>query len=93
MKIEELKEQLMAGTYYYHKFGLLVKGKVNLVLPIDNNTLNVNFTGGTVDIYTDKIKSVRRPDNIIAKFEWCYKLKNEDNECIGYIGETEKAEP
>lgn len=93
MEIEELKEQLQQGTFYYHKFGLLVKGKVKLVLPIDNDTLNVNFTGGTVDIYMDKIKAVRRPDNIIAKFEWCYKLRNEYDECIGYIGEKVKAEP
>lgn len=49
--MEELKEQLKQGTFYYHKFGLLVKGKVNLVLEMSKDTLNVNFTGGTVDIY------------------------------------------
>lgn len=89
-KLKSVKEQLSKGTFYYHKFGLLVKGKVNLVLEMSKDTLNVNFTGGTVDIYMDKIKSVRRPENIIAKFKWCYQLRNEYNEVIGYIGETEE---
>ena len=86
INIEELKEQLLQGTFYYHKFGLLVKGKVNLVLEVSKDTLNVNFTGGTVDVYIDKIRSIRRPGNIIADFEWCYMLKNEYDDIIGYIG-------
>lgn len=85
---EELKEQLQQGTFYYHKFGLLVKGKVNLILETSKDTLNVSFTGGCVDVYIDKIKPIRRPGNIIANFEYCYMLKNEYDECIGYIGKA-----
>ena len=83
-KDEKLKEQLQQGTFYYHKLGLLVKGKVNIVLQVSNDTLNVNFVGGCVEVY--KIKSVKRPANIIAEFEWCYLLKNEYDDVIGYIG-------
>lgn len=84
--IKKLKRQLQEGTFYYHKFGLLVKGKVNLVLELSENSLNVNFVGGCVDVYADKIKSVKRPSNIIKKYKWCYLLKNEYDEIIGYIG-------
>lgn len=84
--MKELKEQLQQGTFYYHKFGLLVKGKVNVVLQNSETTLNVNFIGGMVDVYIDKLKPVRRPGNIIADFEWCYMLKNEYDDIIGYIG-------
>lgn len=89
MNANELKEQLKNGAFYYYKFGLLIKGKVKMVLQSDDNTLNVNFEGGTVDIYLDTIKPIRRPGNIIEKFKWCYILKNYDDECIGYIGEKE----
>lgn len=89
MDIEELKEQLSYGTFYYHKFGLLIKSKVKIVLQSDKNTLNVSFEGGTADIYIDTIKPIRRPGNIIAKFKWCYILTNYYDECIGYIGEKE----
>lgn len=86
--MEELKEQLQQGTFYYHKFGLLVKGKVNLVLENSETMLNINFTGGLVDVYTDKMTLIKRPGNIIADFEWCYMLKNEYDEIIGYIGKV-----
>ena len=90
VNIEEIKERFQQGTFYYHKFGLLIKGKINLVLKMSNDTLKVNFTSGTVDVYMDKIKSIRRPGNIIADFEWCYMLKNEYDDIIGYIGKREK---
>lgn len=86
INIENLKKQLLQGTFYYHKFGLLVKGNVNLVLEMSKDILNVNFTGGTVGVYIDKITPVKRPGNIIAAFEWCYILKNEYDDVIGYIG-------
>ncbi|NMF04586.1 hypothetical protein ACUH7Y_09705 [Clostridium beijerinckii] len=90
MEIEQLKEQLKEGTFYYHKCGLLVKSEVNLVLEINKDILNVNFTGGCVDVYMDKIEHIRRPENIIAEFKWCYRLRNEYDECIGYIGKIEE---
>ena len=86
MNIEELKQQLKEGTFYFHKFGLIISSKVNLILENSQNTLNISFNGGMVDVYMDKIKPVKRPSNIIEKFVWCYRLKNEWDEEIGYIG-------
>lgn len=88
--IKELKEQLKGGTYYYYKCGLLIKGKVKLVMENSTDILNVTFEGGVVDVYIEKIKLIRRPSNIIEKFEWCYILKNHYNEVLGYIGKAKK---
>jgi len=92
MLIEELKEQLLKGTFYYSKSNLLVKGKIYNVVSYDDGQLEIFFTGGIVDVYKDKLTSIRRPSNIISVFKWCYLLKNEDNENIGYIGEKEREE-
>lgn len=91
--MEELKEQILKGTFYYSKPGaLLVKGKVYNVINYDDGELEIFFTGGIVSIYKDKLKKIRRPADIIGAFKWCYLLKNDDNECIGYIGEKEGKE-
>lgn len=84
--MEELKNQLKQGTFYYHKFGLLVKGKVNFVLEADDNVLEVSFNGGSVTVYLDKIQKVYAPGHVIRVFKWCYLLKNNYGEEIGYIG-------
>ena len=39
-----------------------------------------------MNIYKDKLTKVKRPPNTISIFEWCYKLKIEDDKCLGYIG-------
>ncbi|MBC2459389.1 hypothetical protein [Clostridium beijerinckii] len=90
--MEELKEQLLKGTFYYSNSNILVKGKVYNVISYDDGQLEILFHGGIVDLYKDKLTKVRRPPNIISVFKWCYSLKNDDNECIGYIGEKEGKE-
>jgi len=90
INIEELKEQLQQGTFYYYKSSLLVSGKVYNVVVYEDGELEIFFTGGIVGVYKDKIRAIRRPGNIIDKFKWCYLLKNEDNENIGYIGLKEE---
>ncbi|ALB44591.1 hypothetical protein [Clostridium beijerinckii] len=92
MELEELKEQLLKGTFYHYGSNLLVKGKIYNVINYDDGQLEIFFTGGIVDLYKDKLTEVRRPPNIISVFKWCYSLKNEDNENIGYIGEKEREE-
>lgn len=91
LNIQKLKEQLLQGTFYYSKPGaLLINAKVYNVISYDDGELEIFFTGGIVSIYKDKLKKVKRPPNIISVFKWCYVLKNEDNECIGYIGLKEE---
>lgn len=93
INIEELKEQLLQGTFYYSKPGaLLINAKVYNVISYDDGELEIFFTGGMVSIYKDKLIKVKRPLNIISVLKWCYSLKNEDNENIGHIGEKEREE-
>lgn len=86
LSIQELKEQLQQGTFYRYEPGFFIKSEVKRVVEMEGIFLQISFECGNVDVFTDKIKPVRRPGNIIAKFEWCYMLKNEDGACIGYIG-------
>lgn len=86
INIEELKEQLQQGTFYYSTSNILIKGKIYNVISYDDGQLEIFFTGGIVDLYKNKLTKIRRPPNIIGAFKWCYLLKNEDNENIGYIG-------
>lgn len=88
--MEELKEQLLKGIFYYSKDSLMVEGKVYNIVSYAEGKLEIFFTGGIVGTYQDKIKKVRRPDNILNSFKWCYKLRNENDECIGYIGDIDK---
>ena len=89
-EMEILKQQLEKGTFYYHKFGLLIESEINLVLQVDEGKLTVCFNGGIVDVYRDCIQEVSSPSESLNKFEWCYKLKNYYDETIGYIGEIKK---
>ena len=92
INIEKLKEQLQQGTFYYHKSNLLVKGKVYNIVSYDDGEIEIFFTGGIVSAYKDKVDKIRHPPNIISVFKWCYILKDEYNECVGYIGEKERKE-
>ena len=82
MELEKLKE----GTFYYFMFGMHISSKITevKVWKSDSKTIEIKFEGG--ELYSDKFESVNKPSNVIAKFEWCYKLKNEYGDCIGYIG-------
>lgn len=86
--IQKLKEQLIQGTFYYYIDALFIHAKVKNVCEL-TSCLHIDFEGGAVDVATDKIKPIRRPSNIVEKFNWCYILKSYDNECIGYIGKIQ----
>lgn len=89
MEIKELKEQLLQGTFYYYIDTLLIHAKVKNVCSVGRNSIHIGFEGGAVSAGADKIKPIRRPGNIVERFNWCYILKSYDNECIGYIGKIE----
>ena len=89
MKIQELKEQLSRGTFYYCKPELWIQSKIEQVDIIENDYLMIRFNCGHADAFLKNVKTIKSPDNIDAKFKWCYILRNYDNECIGYIGQTE----
>ena len=87
----ELCKQLKEGTFYFYKFGLLVKLPVAEVIDKEDFiTLNFANNAGHVDVFVEHMQKVRRPGNIIAKFKWCYSLKNDYKDFIGYIGRTEE---
>ncbi|MDK2828323.1 MAG: hypothetical protein PWP67_1128 [Clostridium butyricum] len=89
MEIKELKEQLLKGTFYYYKDTLFIHAKVKNVCSVGKDSIRIDFEDGAVVVNIDRIKPIRRPGNIVERFNWCYILKSYDNECIGYIGETE----
>jgi len=84
--MDNLKEQLSQGTFYFYKFGLLIKTKVVDVIELDEELWQVVLECGNVDVFPKRIKKVRRPSMWINEFEWCYVLKNSYDESIGYIG-------
>ena len=88
--IQELKEQLSKGTFYYCKSELWIQSKIEEVNIIEGDYLMIRFNGGHADAFLKNVKAIRRPANIVKKFNWCYILKNYDNECIGYIGEVQE---
>ena len=88
--IQELKEQLSKGTFYYCKPELWIESKIEEVNIIEDDYLMIRFNGGHADAFLENVKAIRRPGNIVKKFNWCYILKNYDNECIGYIGEVQE---
>lgn len=88
--IKELKEQLLKGTFYYYKDTLLIHSKIKNVCSVGKDSIHIDFEGGAVCVEADKIKPIKRPGNIVEKFNFCYILKSYDNECIGYIGEIER---
>ncbi|NLK23562.1 MAG: hypothetical protein GX309_06185 [Clostridiales bacterium] len=82
-----LKEQLSKGTFYYSNFGLYIVSKVTEITEESEDYLTIKFECGYTNVFTNNIKPIKRPCNIINTFTWCYILKNEYDDHIGYIGE------
>lgn len=87
---ELLQHDLEEANYYLNIPNLII------VLPItdisaseDGITLtlgNDNTSSITIWKTASEVKKVRRPTGILGEFEWCYLIKNEYKENIGYIG-------
>lgn len=84
--MEENLEKLKEGTFYYSVLGMHFSSEIIGVKAweSDSKTIEIKFQGG--ELYSDCFESVNRPADFIADFEWCYKLKNEYGDFIGYIG-------
>lgn len=89
--MEELLQHDLEEAHYY-----LNIPNLTIVLPIieiatseDGVTLTLgedNKSSITIWKEASEVKRVRRPTGIIGEFEWCYLIKNEYKESIGYIG-------
>lgn len=88
--IENLKDKLKQGTFYYYIDSLFIHAQVKDTCSIGKENIRIEFEGGAVTVGIDNIEPIRRPSNVVEKFNWCYILKSYDNECIGYIGEIER---
>lgn len=87
---ELLKHDLEEANYYLNMPNLII------ILPItdiatsdDGITLTLgedNYSSITIWREASEIKKVKRPAGVIGEFEWCYLIKNEYKENIGYIG-------
>lgn len=87
---ELLKHDLEEANYYLNMPNLII------ILPITD--IAISNDGVTLTLGEDKtssitiwkkaseVKRIRRPTGIIGEFEWCYLIKNEYKENIGYIG-------
>lgn len=84
--MEENLEKLKEGTFYYSICGMHFSSEIIgvRVWESDSNTIEIKFQGG--ELYSDNFESVNRPAFFIADFEWCYKIKNEYGDFIGYVG-------
>lgn len=89
--MEELLQHDLEESHYYLNIPNLI-----IVLPItdiaaseDGLTLTLGeekTSSITIWKEASEVKRVRRPAGIIGEFEWCYLIKNEYKENIGYIG-------
>ena len=89
--MEELLQHDLEEAHYYLNIPNLI-----IVLPItdiatskDGITLALgDDTTSSITIWKEasEVKRVRRPTGIIGEFQWCYLIKNEYKENIGYIG-------
>lgn len=89
--MKELLQHDLEEAHYYLNIPNLI-----IVLPItdiatseDGVTLTLgedNASSITIWKEASEVKRGRRPTGIIGEFEWCYLIKNEYKENIGYIG-------
>lgn len=89
--MEELLKRDLEEAHYYLNIPNLI-----IVLPITDIAVNEdcltltlgedNTSSITIWKEASEVKRVRRPTGIIGEFEWCYLIKNEYKENIGYIG-------
>ena len=87
---ELLKHDLEESHYYFNIPNLIIMLPItDIAVSEDGLTLTLgedNTSSITIRKDASEVKKVRRPTGIIGEFEWCYLIKNEYKENIGYIG-------
>lgn len=87
---ELLKHDLEEAYFYMHIPNLIIKLPiVEVVASDDGINLELGTDGSSTLIIwkeASEVIKVRRPSNIVGTFEYCYLIKNEYKEPIGYIG-------
>lgn len=82
----DIPEDLSEVYYYFHKTDLTIKSQV-ISVEHSREDIYIQFTAGSIVISdTSIIKKVKKPSNDTNLFEFCYMIKNPNNEVIGYIG-------
>ena len=87
---EILKHDLEEAHYYLYTPNLIIMLPItDIAISEDGVTLTLgedNTSSITIWKEASEVKRVRRPTGVIGKFDWCYLIKNEYKENIGYIG-------
>lgn len=82
----DMEDDLSEIYFYLQKADLNIKSQL---VSVEHNReeIYIEFTAGTLSIWRDSIiKEVKRPSNSEDKFEFCYLIKNNSGEVLGYIG-------
>lgn len=84
-----LKRNLEDGFFYFQLHNVFIRSKIKRVVGRKTLTkyLIIEFENGNIDIHSKtRVTEIKRPKNIFTEFEWCYEIRNEDDEFLGYIG-------
>lgn len=87
---ELLKHDLEEAFYYLAYPNLTIRMPItDVASSADGITLTLGddrYSSLTIWKEASEVKKVKRPSNIIGEFEYCYLIRNEYKEPIGYIG-------
>lgn len=81
----DIPQDLLGVYYYFSKTDLAIKAQLTSV-EHSRESIYIQFTTGSIVISdTSTIKKVKKPRNNTGAFEFCYMIKNSEDEVIGYI--------
>lgn len=93
--IEEDKSiNIIDGCYIYQHNDIFFKCEIETITYVkddfgDLSYIEVAFENGCVILHADyPVKSIRRPSNCITEFDWCFTIRNNEFEHMGYIAKT-----
>lgn len=82
----DMEGDLSQIYFYLQKVDLNIKSQL-VSVEHSREVIYIEFTAGTILIWRGSIiKEVKRPSNSEDKFEFCYLIKNDLGEVLGYIG-------